>query len=79
VKKRASSTSGRGRKRARNVILTYSIGGKVQTRQLPPPLARRAHLVLRQVIDSYALPETDGDAGLYFPAVEPGRSIFGPR
>lgn len=79
MKKRASSTSGRGREKGRNVILTYSMGGKVQTRQLPPPLARRAHLVLREVIDSYELPETDGDAGLYFPAVVPGRSIFGPR
>ena len=79
MKKRASSTSGCGREKARKVILTYSTGGKVQTRQLPPPLARRAQLVLREVIDSYELPETDGDAGLYFPAVGPGRSIFGPK
>ena len=79
MKQRASSTCGRGREKARKVILTYSLGGKVQTRQLPPPLARRAHLFLREALDSYEFPETDGDAGLYFPAVAPGRSIFGPR
>jgi hypothetical protein len=79
MKNRSSSINGSAREETRKVILTYSMEGKVQTRQLPPPLARRALRVLREAIDSYELAEADGDAGLYFPAVEPGRSIFGPK
>lgn len=79
MKNRRSSINGGGRQQTREVILTYSVERKVQTRQLPPPLAREALRVLRKVLDSYELAETDEDAGLYFPAVTLGRSIFGGK
>ena len=63
----------------RRVILTYSLDREIRDRTLCAPLAERVALLLREALEFYGLPESRGDAGFYFPALDPAKGGFGRK